>query len=240
MFAIFVLIPASLALSFWLLDRRGFFDLEHIEIILTKNTDQTRFMRPLVLDLDHQLEQLRGHSLWGLNLDEMNAKIAGLNWVSELQVRRHWPDRLEIQIVPKEVKFLFVGKGGQLFPVLQDGTFLSPVAVESLPDVVLLRGDDFVTNKNLLIKALRALDDIPSEGSFSKKSISEIRYDQKAGFWATLMKAGIQVKLGEDQLVLKSERVAQVIDYLEARSFDARVIDANLTKKVLVRLRKDP
>lgn len=223
-----------------MLDRRGFFDLEHIEIILTKNTDQTRFMRPLVLDLDHQLEQLRGHSLWGLDLDGMNAQISSLNWVSELQIRRHWPNRMEIQIVPKEVKFLFVGKSGQLFPVLQDGTFLAATAVENLPDVVLLRGDDFVKNKELLSKALHALEEIPRDGSFSRKSISEIRYDQKAGFWATLMKDAVKVKLGEDQIVLKAERVAQVIDYLEANSFDARVIDANLTKKVLVRLRKDP
>lgn len=197
-------------------------------------------MRPLVLDLDHQLEQLRGHSLWSLDLDGLNAQVAAMNWVNELQVHRRWPDRLEIQIVPKEVKFLFVGKGGQLFPVLQDGTFLSPVAVDALPDVVLLRGDDFVKNKELLARALKTLDQIPSEGSFSKKSISEIRYDGKSGFWATLMKAGVKVKLGEDQIVLKADRVSQVLDYLEGHQFDARVIDANLTKKVLVRLRKDP
>ncbi len=56
----------------------------------------------------------------------------------------------------------------------------------------------------------------------------------------TMIKTGIQVKMGEDQVSLKSARVAQVVDYLETRQFDARVIDANLSKKVLVRLRKDP
>jgi cell division protein FtsQ len=39
---------------------------------------------------------------------------------------------------------------------------------------------------------------------------------------------------------LKAARVAQVIEYMETRQLEARVIDANLSKKVLVRLRKDP
>jgi cell division protein FtsQ len=56
----------------------------------------------------------------------------------------------------------------------------------------------------------------------------------------TLIKTGVRVKMGEDQMALKAARVSQVVDYLETRQFDARVIDANLSKKVLVRLRKDP
>ena len=43
-------------------------------------------------------------------------------------------------------------------------------------------------------------------------------------------------KYGEDQFEIKSSRVSQVIDYLENRDLKARVIDANLSKKVLVRL----
>jgi cell division protein FtsQ len=235
-----IVVPVVIGGSLWALNRNGFFNLDHIEIILTKNTDQPRFMRPLLADLDRQLEKLRGESLWTVDLEKMNAQIMSLPWVNELQVRRNWPDRLEVRIIPKEVKFLFVGKAGQLFPVLEDGTFLNPVSVDSMPDVVLLRGDEFVQNKDLLKKALRALSEIPGEGSFSKKTISEIRYDNKEGFWATLMKDAVRVKMGEDQILLKADRVSQVLDYLDAHRFDARVIDANLTKKVLVRLRKGP
>ncbi len=55
----------------------------------------------------------------------------------------------------------------------------------------------------------------------------------------TLIRTGVRVKIGEDQVALKAARVSQVVDYLDAKQFDARVIDANLSKKVLVRLRKD-
>jgi cell division protein FtsQ len=236
----FVLLCVSVGGSLWGLDRKGFFALEHIEIIVTQNTDQPRFMKPAITDLDEQMERLRGQSLWRIRLDNINQQVSSLPWISSLQVRRHWPDRLEVRIAPKLVKFLFVGKDGKLFPVLEDGTFLNPVAVENLPDVVLLRGDQFASDKQLLHRALATLSEIPDDGSFSKKTISEIRFDSKEGFWATMMKQGVRVKLGDDGVNLKADRISQVIDYLEANQLDARVIDANLTKKVLVRLRKGP
>lgn len=235
-----IVVPLAVGATLWLLEQRGSFNLDHIDILLTKNNDQSRFMRPLVEDLDAQLEKLRGQSLWRINLIGMSHQLTALPWVAEIQMHRNWPDRLEIRIVPKEVKFLFVGKGGQLFPVMEDGTFLNPVSAEARPDVVLLRGDDFVQNKELLGRALKAFEDFPNDGSFSKKTISEIHFSVKEGFWATLMKDAINVKLGDDHVVVKADRVSQVLDYLEAHQLDARVIDANLTKKVLVRLRKGP
>lgn len=84
------------------------------------------------------------------------------------------------------------------------------------------------------------IDEIPTEGKFSQKRISEIRHDSKDGFWMTMMKTGLRVKMGEDNFALKASRVGQVIEYMENRQLEARVIDANLSKKVLVRLRKDP
>lgn len=239
-FLYLILLVASVGGSVWGLERKGFFALEQIDIVVTQNTDQPRFMKPAVAELDAQMEKLRGQSLWRLDLDNVNAQVSSLPWVANLQVRRHWPDRLEVRIAPKLVKFLFVGKDGKLFPVLEDGTFLNPVAVENMPDVVLLRGDRFATDKPLLKRALEALNEIPDDGSFSKKTISEIRFDNKEGFWATMMKQGVRVKLGDDGVSLKADRISQVIDYLEAHQLDARVIDANLTKKVLVRLRKGP
>jgi cell division protein FtsQ len=53
-------------------------------------------------------------------------------------------------------------------------------------------------------------------------------------------KSNIKIKLGEDQFAVKSARVSQVMDYLEKRDLKARVIDANLSKKVLVRLQQSP
>lgn len=235
-----VLVVASLVSSVWGLNKRGFFNLSKIEIVLSKSFDQPRFLKSTLEDLDLQLAQLKGKSLWSLDLVQIEEELKKLSWISEHQVRRHWPDRLEVSVIPKEVKFLFVGKNGQLFPVLQDGVFLKAVSGENLPDVILLRGDEFVKNNDLLKRAIHLLAEIPEQGHFSKQTISELRYDAKEGFHANLLKSPVRIKLGEEELNLRAERISQVLEYLETHQLDARVIDANLTKKVLVRLRKGP
>ena len=65
-------------------------------------------------------------------------------------------------------------------------------------------------------------------------------YKEKEGFWLTLIRSGVEVRIGEELVPLKSARVSQVLDYLKSHQFEARVIDADLSQKVLVRLRKDP
>jgi cell division protein FtsQ len=54
------------------------------------------------------------------------------------------------------------------------------------------------------------------------------------------MNKELRVKLGNENFESKSLRVSQVIDYIENKQIEARVIDANLSQKVLVRLRKEP
>ena len=70
--------------------------------------------------------------------------------------------------------------------------------------------------------------------------VSEIGYDKKEGYWIKLLNSETRVQYGEDQFEIKSARISQVIEYLESRNLKARVIDANLSKKVLVRLQQSP
>jgi cell division protein FtsQ len=70
--------------------------------------------------------------------------------------------------------------------------------------------------------------------------VSEIGYDRKEGSWIKLLNSETRVNLGEEQFEIKSARISQVIEYLEGRNLKARVIDANLSKKVLVRLQQNP
>jgi len=133
-----------------------------------------------------------------------------------------------------------MNKKGSLIPVMGDGKFLDPISSSEAPDVVLLEGETFYKTPELRKKAIQMIDEIPDIGSFSAANISAIRHDSKDGFWISLIKPAIDVKMGEDQFVVKGARVNQVLEYLDTNEFKARVIDANLSQKVLVRLRKDP
>ncbi|MBV2167366.1 MAG: FtsQ-type POTRA domain-containing protein [Bdellovibrio sp.] len=237
----FIVLPLSLAGSLYYLNQRGFFNVANIEVVLEGHKPgQEQFLRPHIDNLEASLGKYKGLSLWSIKLSSISREVSSLNWVDSLNIKRSWPATLSVRVQPHEVKLLYISKQGKLVPIIQDGRFLDPVETREAPDVAILEGEVFLKKTDLRKKAVDVIEQIPAEGSFSKKTISEIRYDSKEGFWMTMIKTGIQVKMGEDQVALKAARVSQVVDYLDSRQFDARVIDANLSKKVLVRLRKDP
>ena len=237
----FIVLPASLAGTLYYLNENGFFNITQVEIILDGAVPgQEQFLKPNVDIVETKLAQFKGISLWNVRLGRISKELAQQDWIEGLNIKRSWPSTLSVRVRPYEVKLLYMGKNGKLLPIVKDGSFLESVEAKVAPDVAILQGETFLKKNDLRKKAVDVIEQIPAEGSFSKKTISEIRHDDKEGFWMTMIKTGIQVKMGEDQVSLKSARVAQVVDYLETRQFDARVIDANLSKKVLVRLRKDP
>lgn len=184
--------------------------------------------------------RFKGQSLWNIKLNSITKEISDTAWIESSKIHRNWPATLTLKLKPYEVKLLFMNKQGKLFPIIKDGTLLLPVDSKQAPDVAILEGESFLKNIELRQKAVMAFEQIPVVGSFSKKTISEVGYDQKEGFWMTLVKSGVKVKMGEDLVSIKAARVGQVVDYLEKHQFQARVIDANLSKKVLVSLRKGP
>lgn len=243
LFIAFVVLPSVIAGSMFWLNQKGFFNIQEVEIDLADVPNaqaQANFYRPLVEKLERQMSELKGQSLWSVRMSQVVKILNSQNWIETHSIVRGWPRALKITVKPHDVKLLYLGKGGKYLPIIEDGSFLDSVESKQAPDVTLLDGDVFAQKKDLRSKAVEILKEIPAEGSFSKKTISEMRYDSKEGFMVTLVKTGIQVKIGEEQVALKSARVAQVVDYLQTRQFEARVIDANLSKKVLVRLRKDP
>jgi cell division protein FtsQ len=231
-----VVIPTAVIALLWHSDRRGFFDLDHIEIVLNDAPSKSYHMKPLVESLDLSLETYRGKSLWSLELADISRSIGGLNWVKSHSISRSWPSGLTVKIEPQEVKALYLGKNNRLIPIISEGRFLDPIESMVAPDVVILDGDVFQARTELRRRAIEMLEEIPATGAFSKKTISEIRWDAKDGFRMKMVRGGLDVKMGEDQIALKSARVGQVLEYLANRGKTPKSLDANLSKKVLVKL----
>ena len=240
LFLALIVIPAGVFASLYSMNKNGFFNLDHIEITIEKGRKDPQFLQPLVQELDQKLEKYRGVSLWDLDLKSITEQVHQMSWIETNSLSRSWPTRLSVRITPKEVKLLFVAQSGQMIPIVEDGSFLQPVPSKQAPDVTLLGGEIFERSLEMRRKAVQTINEIPNKGMFSRGNISELRFDPKEGFWATLNDSGIRVKMGEGAIPLKAARVSQVLEYIESRQLEARVIDANLSKKVLVRLRKDP
>ena len=190
--------------------------------------------------LQTDLGLYKGTSLWDLKLKDFSRRIQEESWIETFHLTRQWPATIRVNVVASPAYFVYLNNKGEFFPVMGNGEMLDPVNAGEIPDVPLVQDTDFQKSRELRVKLISILKDIPLRGTFSRAQISEINYDKKTGFSFTLVREGLIVKIGEDQVRKKSLRVSEVMDYLEAKKFQARVIDANLSQKVLVRLRKEP
>lgn len=238
-FVAFIVLPSALAGSVFYLNQNGFFNIQQVEVRVEEATPgQELFLKPLLESVKKDFSPLEGQSLWDVDLLKISRELKKLEWIAWVNVKRGWPSTLTIAVKPHEVKFLYLNKEA-FRPVIHDGRFLPQVKLVEVPDVPVLTGKKF-SDIEMRKRAVAILESLPQDGSFSRNRISEVHHSDKEGFWVTLINTGTKVKLGEDQLSLKAQRVSQVVDYLSQHQFDARVIDANLSKKVLVRLRNQP
>jgi cell division protein FtsQ len=238
--SVVVVLPSLLGGALYFLNQKGFFNLDQIEVLVDNGDLKSNYLKPQAEKIEKIIEQSRGQSLWSVDLNKIKKEIDALAWVQDVILVRQWPGTLRAKITPFDVKMLLLTKHNEFMPIVKNGEVLPAIDVKYLPDATILRGESFQRSPDLRRKAVKVWEQIPQDGTFSKPKISEVYYKEKEGFWVTMMKNGIEVKLGESDVSLKSKRVSQVLDYLESNQFDARVIDADLSQKVLVRLRKDP
>lgn len=236
----FIVLPASCAGFFYYLNQKGFFNLSHIEIIVEDSSLTKQALKKSVEKLDQQLELLRGQPIWDLKLQEISAQFKGEKWIQSFHITRRWPSTLQLSVKPQTLYFVYMNHQGQILPVMENGYFLEALNAGDSPDLPIAVGNIFEKSIEVRLKAIHILQQIPLLGTFSRQTISEIHYDAQSGFSFMLVQNGLRIKIGEDKVRVKSLRVSKVLDYLEVKKFQARVIDANLSQKVLVRLRKDP
>lgn len=228
-------IPCFLAAVFFSLEQSGFFNLTKIDFQVENLTKHPQYIDPLVQSLRDDLQVYFGKSLWDLDLMAFSEHSKRYLWLENIHCVRKWPNSVQVKIRLREVKLLMMSGKGDFRPLLEDGSLLDVVNVKNLPDVPILQGAPFEKNLQQRVKALNLIKTIPDEGTFSLKNISEIRFDEKDGFWMTLIQDGIKVKFGHDNFNSRTQRVNQVLSYMEAHQMKARFIDADLSKKVVVR-----
>lgn len=230
----------AVAAGLYYVDHRGAFSLENINIVLLDAKPQHDFLRPLFRQVDEKFETLRGVSILRIPMSEKARELSALPWVERVEISRRFPHQISVEITPKQVFLLSMTETEGLRPVLEDGTILNPIAAEMAPDVIHLRGNNFVEDLSLRKSAIEFVKSLPVEGSLTPTRVAEISYNPKEGFWLQLVKSDLKIKMGHEPFDVKSARASQVLEYIENRKIDVRVMDANFTKKVVVRLRKDP
>jgi len=215
------------------LGRSEFLNVTQVEVVVVNGPGQSPFMRSFVDSIDKEMSALKGRSIWNLDLQDKAQVLLQRPELKEVHLTRNWPNTLSLVVNFKEVRVVIL-RNPNVVPVLDDGSLLKAVPFAQSPDVPILIGNFFEKDVGLRKKALEFLAQANETGAFSKKTISEIHYTDKDGFWVVLVHSGIRVKLGQDKFLTKFARVQQVLEYLSSHNQRAKTIDANLTRKVLV------
>lgn len=189
-------------------------------------------------DIEMRLKKLKGEFLWEVRIKEVMRELYQDTRIGEVHLMRKLPNILYVRVLPRQSMVLILDDAGDLVPVAPDASLLPALKPSEAPDAPILRGKEFIEDEELRKKAVQMVKEIPEKGVFSREAISEIRHSKKEGFWVSLIQSGVRVKIGEDQVAEKSQRVARVLNYLEAEDLKGRVIDASLSKKVLVKLKQ--
>lgn len=190
--------------------------------------------------LSEHLKSLKGKRIWEVDLRDLRASIVQDEWIKDIMISRRLPNEVHVSVRPKNAALILVEKQDKFIPITEEGEMLGALDAGALPDVPLLRGEIFSKDASRRESAVKFVRSLREEGLLSRHNVSEISWSREDGYVLMLLQPKVEVRLGDEHIDLKVMRVGQVLNYLSANSLKGRVIDASFSKKVLVRLRKDP
>lgn len=216
------------------------FQVSQIPVVIENRPGHNFFLDDKVDTLQAELGYLKSKNVWLLNLKKVYQEIREKPWVSGLTIKRIFPNQVKVDVVPKEVLAVIMNDKRQLQPVHIDGVVSAQVRGNLLPDVPVLR---FIKTRNTpenIAHVISLYNGIIRDGFFASSNISEIIWNSEDGLSISLLKPKVEILFGTEEIDKRSKRVQGVLSYLETQPQKVRVIDSRFSKKVLVRLRKDP
>jgi cell division protein FtsQ len=235
---LFVLLVAMAVVVF--IEDKTLFRVEEIHIKVNAQDGDRVAWVDLNEAIKKQLARLRGRSIWQISLKDIQKELSAYQSLRDLTIHKSWPNTIEITYSLPVLRAIHQSGEGEFRILAEDGQWLGPLRWSRLPELPWIKGDWVQRKPEAQNNLLNLLQQLPAEGLMTFSHISEIQFNEIDGFLLTLIKSGQQIRFGTDNFQIKSIRVAQVLDYLQNRGLESRVIDANFSKKVLVRLRNHP
>jgi len=156
--------------------------------------------------LDQQvLEQIvRAHlaeGFFGIDLQNLRVEIEQLPWAQDCEIRRLWPDQLQI-LITEEVPTLRWGETELLNPI---GQVFRPASMDGFTDLPMLEGP--AGSEQMMLQRFDALmEQLVPLG----RSISSLHLDGKHS-WSLVLDGGLRVVLGRRELDRRTGRLFSLL-----------------------------
>ena len=182
-----------------------------------------------------------GKYIWEINLNEILSSVEKDKRIQKMQIKRSFPNKIDIQLLPHEPIAIYIRKDQKIFPIARDGTLMPEIIGGENLDVPVFRGTTLYFENEIRRTAAEILVMLDEVGTvLNSKSISELSYDSKNGFGFVLHPEGEHLKLGFEDFKNRILMAEKVITYLNAQGLKSRVIDVRFSKKVVVSPRNAP
>ena len=185
--------------------------------------------------LKQKWQSLKGKNLWSVRVSHIKKELSYEPWIKEFQVQRKWPDKLKILLKPQKILAVEVSDQALVIPFSENGDSLlpSPLTQSPLAPVLRYSQQSLLQNKQVRAKLAHFLSYLPDQGYVSLSHIDEVTIEQDQ-IWLHLLKERIKIRLGQKDLPVRIARVEKVLGYLKSQGLENRIIDADLSSKVLV------
>ncbi len=202
--------------------------------------DQTNFpmvqtIKPLILE---KQKALFGKNIWSLGLTQIRSDFLESDRVQDVEIRRHFPNKLSLLVKVNKVVFIYADKKNNLFPITENASVTSKISPTSAPHAPLFRNTLIAEDPLRLRKVIELFAEVPKINSLQLENIASVDFQDVTGLSLRLIDNDETIYLGQDHIATKGLQVVRVLEYLKSQKQKARVIDASFSKKVLVRLRK--
>lgn len=234
------LFGAMLFFGGWFIFQEQILKITAVQIVAETEDEPILFTR-IHDSLKSQYKKYVGQYFWKVKLEELLQTAEGDKRVRQAHIVRHFPNEIVVRIEPHDTVAHYLDKKGLLHPIAADGSLLPALKGSEVPDRPIVRGKEVYDDENLRSKVVQLLKELPPQGSFSQKSVSELHYSKKEGFEWFLSGSGPVIRTGDEAtLGNRIQRVEQVLNYLDQQQIKGRVIDARFSKKVVVKPRNQP
>ena len=186
--------------------------------------------------LSLKLEKFIGKKMWQVSLKDLRQVAQSEPRVGEVQVLRRLPNRFFLQIHARKPLLVWLNtKEDSIHPLSREGQILPALPLHRIPDLPILKGALFLTDKNIRKQAIRFIQLLPEQGAFSRSAVSEIKYSAPEKSLIFILSAnGKPVKISPKALPVQIKRVESVLRYLDQKNIPWRVIDARFAQKIVV------
>lgn len=240
---IFVFIFTSMVLCvcllirFYLAEASGVFAVKKIDVFYVAGSkSQELYWQDRLKSLEDRWHHLLGRNIWNVPISQMRKQLAEDNWIKTFQIKRQWPDQIEIALTSKKVIAIEIDRRTSVTPLSEDGMYLAPSPLTRGPFAPVLRSIQgrFLQDEQIKNHLIQVLSQLPNEGFLNLRQIDEVSLEN-GQLWFHLLKDKIKIRFGEKHLSVKIARVEKVLGYLKSQNITNRIIDAEFAWKVLVR-----